>query len=1162
MGGLMGLATEPAIQTAEVQPGPNEATVTHSDSDMTIITLRCADLEMGAVRENSMAFTTLSIPEMDKLGNVGEPQLPFKSVCIAVPDDSLTLTVVNDEYYEVYVGLVYPAQAPDPDCDVETEPEFMLNPVTYSTDAFYPAEVALMVEQGRVRGVPFALVGFSPVQYNPVTGIAKLHTAIDLEVSWDGSAHFAIAENLKSKYYSDFFENTFMNWDDFSKNYADALAPAQGTQRGATGCEYLIITAPQFVDAANTLAAWKLERGIDTRVVKTTDTGTSSIAISAYIHNAYITWAPAPSYVLLIGDADHINTNYVNIHPYYGLTTGTDLWYYTIDGSDFIADLFYGRIPVDTAAQAQNYIDKIVDYETDPTYNSGYYHNITVAAYFQDSGDGYEDRRFTRTSEEVRDYLTTNQSYSVDRVYCTDSGTNPTHWNNGDYWWPVSGAPIPAELLRANGFPWNGGAADIQALVEAGCLILNHRDHGSREGWGDPFFQIPQVQALDNGELLPIVYSINCETGWFDSETDDPGYGTSTECFCEEFLRKVDGGCVCIFGATRVSYSGYNDFMCRGWYDAAWPDFDLSIGGSAPMYRMGDILNYGKWYMINHYAWGDPWALAELTSEIFHVYGDPTMEMWTAEPMTLTVSHPSSYPSGTAQVTVNVSEDNAFVSLVKSGQIVGTAYSSGGQAVIPVNPLLSGIVNVTVTKHNFRPYRGSIIVLTTPPTDITVEHWGPEFDYNVTAEARYLRGVVGEAAVNGLTSYSLGTANSNIAGNWAPGNNAQVHLGMRVWKRSQAGTETEVTQGSPVATVNRTSNGNGFQTATWVPPETVLDSTDSIVIRVYGDTTFPPATVRATFTSEQLGATLLESEQWTAQYWTRVGTVAQGGSDWFWGTPAYDNHINGFTHSFVISSRDPHRDNMLNWTASTSPDVAQYNIYRSEFGTGPFGLVGCSPSGTLSYTDTDKGIADATSWWYIVRAEDALGNEEQNTNAVQEPSTGTPYAIDLTGKPAGWVFVSYPVTVSGHIELVLNDTANGDGGTDWDVAKTWSNLQKKWLSYRKGSPADTFTEVSNTMGVWLHLTSNAGNCALTLPQTGYYPGTISISLVTGWNMVGYPSATARLGSATLPAQADRLSVWQAAAPYITDSTPGAVTLSHGNAYWVHVTTDCVWTVNP
>ena len=161
------------------------------------------------------------------------------------------------------------------------------------------------------------------------------------------------------------------------------------------------------------------------------------------------------------------------------------------------------------------------------------------------------------------------------------------------------------------------------------------------------------------------------------------------------------------------------------------------------------------------------------------------------------------------------------------------------------------------------------------------------------------------------------------------------------------------------------------------------------------------------------------------------------------------------------------------------------------------------------------------------------------------------------------MFVSYPVAVSGHIELVLNDTVLGDGGTDWDVAKTWDNQQKRWLTYRKGMPANGFTDVHNYMGLWLHLTANGGDQTLTLGAVGSYPGTVVINLYTGWNLVGYPSATPRYASDTLPAQAAMVSVWQAASPYIQDRADlGNVQMSHGNGYWIYVTADCTWTVQP
>ena len=86
---------------------------------------------------------------------------------------------------------------------------------------------------------------------------------------------------------------------------------------------------------------------------------------------------------------------------------------------------------------------------------------------------------------------------------------------------------------------------------------------------------------------------------------------------------------------------------------------------------------------------------------------------------------------------------------------------------------------------------------------------------------------------------------------------------------------------------------------------------------------------------------------------------------------------------------------------------------------------------------------------------------------------------------------------------------------------------------------------------------------LTTGVQGAYPAaTVNINLFAGWNLVSYPSATPSLASATLPAEADMVSYYNSGAPYlVTDALPNAVTFSEGNAYWVHVTSDTVWSVN-
>ena len=271
-------------------------------------------------------------------------------------------------------------------------------------------------------------------------------------------------------------------------------------------------------------------------------------------------------------------------------------------------------------------------------------------------------------------------------------------------------------------------------------------------------------------------------------------------------------------------------------------------------------------------------------------------------------------------------------------------------------------------------------------------------------------------------------------------------------------------------------------------------------------------------------------------------------------------------------------NNMLNWTLSSDDgagdnDIDHYNIYRSNTSLGPWDmttLITDVPAGTDTYSDTGRGELDGIDWWYVVRAVDLSSNEDTNTVAVSE-SGGSPLtSYDIPISPAAgngdWVFVSFPYTISGNIETVLDDSILGDGGTTWDVAK-WYDPQDTadpWKAYRAGVSTSDLVTINNHMGIWLHLTANGGNQLLTTGVAGSYSaGAVNISLYAGWNLVSYPSATSRLASTTLPGAADMVAYYNSGAPYlVTEALPTAVTFSEGNAYWVHMTSAATWTVNP
>jgi hypothetical protein len=267
--------------------------------------------------------------------------------------------------------------------------------------------------------------------------------------------------------------------------------------------------------------------------------------------------------------------------------------------------------------------------------------------------------------------------------------------------------------------------------------------------------------------------------------------------------------------------------------------------------------------------------------------------------------------------------------------------------------------------------------------------------------------------------------------------------------------------------------------------------------------------------------------------------------------------------------------NMVNWTLSPddgagADDVVLYNIYRADNPGGPWDLTAyldTVSAGTSTYTDWNKGEFDGTDWWYVVRAQDLAGNEEQNSIAMPEVPPST-YDINLAGiSPGDWTFVSYPITANGDVVTIFDDSSWGDSNTEWDCIQWYYPLDSvdPWKMHSIDKPANLndMPAVDNTMGFWIRITSNGGDQMLSI-GSGVLPGaTTNIQLYNGWNLVGYPSATARLASDTLPPQADKVAVYDSGQPYdLRDETVlTSVTMVQSNAYWVHVTADCTWQVD-
>jgi len=144
-------------------------------------------------------------------------------------------------------------------------------------------------------------------------------------------------------------------------------------------------------------------------------------------------------------------------------------------------------------------------------------------------------------------------------------------------------------------------------------------------------------------------------------------------------------------------------------------------------------------------------------------------------------------------------------------------------------------------------------------------------------------------------------------------------------------------------------------------------------------------------------------------------------------------------------------------------DAAGYNLYRSPLSGGGFDKLNDNPLAGTDYTDT--GLQNATTYYYVVTALDAVGNESAPSNEVSA----------LPHLSIGWANLQWPPSMSHTISVVnRTDTAYGqvwiDGATSAPGA-TPGLLAQLGLGPTGSNPA------GNTAWTWVDASFNvdAGN---------------------------------------------------------------------------------------
>jgi len=460
--------------------------------------------------------------------------------------------------------------------------------------------------------------------------------------------------------------------------YATSPATRENTLSQATdgiGPDYLIVTGNDLAEAAQRLAAYKTATGYTAEVRLIADI-TAAFAgrddaerLRECLKDFY---SEGGRYVLLAGDETVLPVRYayhssssipVPVEQlqlcdlYFADLTGEwdadndDIWGERIgDAADLIPELAIGRLPFHTASQLNDYIDKLIVYETNPG-----------------NGDAsYVNRAFFFSSDEMRDYGGDGQHARIAAAYPNQFDIDST-------------AGVEA-TTGDDPSPTNAAARDLPEVLSEGYGIVNILAHGRPDAFavrtaaynqspksyfttGDTYDDHGSLDSLAQNNRVGLYYSLACDNGGFDE--DRPPFVYTNDNLVARLLAQPAAGAVGFVAYSRWGWVGSSHLLQKAFFDTLFAHPDRPAV---------DAMNAAKrvYYYYRDLVLGQ------------NFYGDPTLRVYTDVPAKLNVSLAPELSGVMARVHTDTGPTAACTVIVsgRSGRVEQAATDADGYALL------------------------------------------------------------------------------------------------------------------------------------------------------------------------------------------------------------------------------------------------------------------------------------------------------------------------------------------------------------------------------------------------------------------------------------------------------------------------------------------------
>jgi hypothetical protein len=347
-------------------------------------------------------------------------------------------------------------------------------------------------------------------------------------------------------------------------------------------CDYIIITHPSFMEAANQLAEFH-RRHDNMNVLVTTpeiiynefSSGAQDLCgLRDFVKMLYdkADQGKEPKYVLLFGDASYDykdrlqnNENFIpayeseeSLAPVNTFVTDDFIGLLDINEGENAAgdlDIGVGRLPVRNADEAQAAVNKIKHYSSnDESVKNAWRNDICFVA------DDEDSNLHMGQAESLTNLIgLSHHEYNIDKIYI-------------DAYHQIS-TPGGGRYPEVN--------AAINHCLSKGALIMNYNGHGGEFGWAhERVLEIPDIKSWQNFDQMPVFVTATCEFSRF----DDPSWISAGEWV---FLNQNGGG-IALFTTTRPTYADGNIELARNFYNHAFN----RTNGNFP--KLGDLIVISK----------------------------------------------------------------------------------------------------------------------------------------------------------------------------------------------------------------------------------------------------------------------------------------------------------------------------------------------------------------------------------------------------------------------------------------------------------------------------------------------------------------------------------------------------------------------------------------